>query len=183
MARVMRNACFILGTVLGLVGCSTGSTMSQTQSPAAGRATSRYYSQAAVLQYSIMNRPPLELLEPSGEELVLDLARAQNCLASQTGNLDLAVKTQTLLTAYVEFHEENGSAPSRAFRRRARRAKIDAETTQQGTASPYFLGCSIPWGGDGSGSSRTAYRNGRREYYGTGRFWNPRLSVAGGVIR
>lgn len=160
--------------------------MPETQSPAPSAVMYRQYTHAALLQHRIMNRPPLELLDESGEELVLDLARAQNCLASRTKNPELAEKTQTLLTAYVEFHEDNGSAPSRAFHRRARRAKIDAEATQQGTASPYFLGCSMRRPRTGTVPNVTNRVGGEeRNYYGTGAPpWSQRTrSVAGGVIR
>ena len=182
----MRNASFILGCVLGLAGCSTGTTMPPPQSPEPSAALYHHYTKAAVLQYSIMNRPPLELLNPKGEKLVLDLARAQNCLASRTGNLALAEQTETLLVAYIELHLDNDSAPSRAFHRGARRAKLDAEATQQGTASSYFLGCSMRAPSTGLPAAGSQPRAGRvqRDYYGTGLPWNQRSrSVPGGVIR
>lgn len=181
----MRHVSFILGSLLGLAGCSTGAGMPDIQSPATGTATYRHYTHAALLQFSIMNRPQLDLLDEKGEELVLDLARAQNCLASRTGNMELAEKTQTLLTAYVELHEDHGSEPSPAFHRRARRASIDAVATQQGTASSYFLGCSMrrPSSGIPRGVSPSA-GGVQRDYYGIGLPWNQRArSVSGGVIR
>ena len=186
MARVMRHASFILGTVLGLAGCSTGSALPQRQGPSASTALYHQYASAAILQHRIMNRPPLELLDESGEALVLDLARAQNCLASRTGNIELAETTQTLLVAYIELHLDNGSAPSRAFHRGARRATVDAEATQQGIATPYFLGCSIqpPSSGVRRGGYRGPYGPTQQDHYGTGLPWNQRSrSVPGGVIR
>lgn len=193
MARVMRHASFILGTVLGLglAGCSTGSALPQTQSPTPSAVLYHQYTSAAVLQHRIMNRPPLELLDESGEALVLDLARAQNCLASRTGNLELAAKTQALIVAYIELHLDNESAPSRAFHRGARRATVDAIATQQGTASSYFLGCTMrdlrkwqdPDTENRQGPSGPSGRT-QRDYYGTGLPWNQSSrSVAGGVIR
>ncbi|MBV1858580.1 MAG: hypothetical protein KUG77_09235 [Nannocystaceae bacterium] len=186
MAWLMRYACFILGCVFGLVGCSTGTTTARTQDPAPSAVLYHHYTQAAVLQHRIMNRPPLELLDASGEALVLDLARAQNCLASRTGDLALAEKTQTLLVAYIELHLDNGSAPSRAFHRRARHATIDAEATQQGTTSAYFLGCSMrpPMLRNPPGRSQPRQGRAQQDYYGTGLPWNQRArSVPGGVIR
>lgn len=182
----MRHAFFILGCVLGLSACSTGSALPQTQEPTPSAALYHHYTNAAVLQHRIMNRPPLELLDESGEELVLDLARAQNCLASQTGNLALAEQTEVLLVAYIELHLDHGSAPSRAFHRRARRAKVDAEATQQGIASSYFLGCTMrrPSTGLPPGASQGTSGGTQRDYYGTGLPWNQRSrSIPGGVIR
>ncbi|MGH1344518.1 MAG: hypothetical protein ACRBN8_23365 [Nannocystales bacterium] len=182
----MRHASFILGCVLGLMGCSTGATTPTPQHPAPSAVLYHQYAQAAVLQHRIMNRPALELLDESGEELVLDLARAQNCLASRTGNPALAEQTQTLLVAYIELHLDNGSTPSRAFHRGARRAKLDAEATQEGTASSYFLGCTMraPQARPATGGSRAPSNRTQRDYYGTGLPWMQRSrSVPGGVIR
>jgi len=182
----MRHASFILGCVLGLVGCSTGSALPQTQTPTPSNALYHHYAQAAVLQHRIMNRPPLELLDTSGEQLVLDLARAQNCLASRTGNLALAEQTEPLLVAYIELHLDNDSTPSRAFHRGARRAKLDAEATQQGTASSYFLGCSMraPSARPRTSSSPAASGWSRANNYRNGPPWSqPSRSVPGGVIR
>lgn len=182
---MMRHVAYTLATVLGLglslTACQTSSATLQSQSPAPSAQLYHQYANAAVLQHKIMNRPALELLDESGEELVLDLARAQNCLASRTGNVELAEQTQELLVAYIELHLDNGSAPSRAFTRRARRAAVDAEATQDGTANSYFLGCAMR-----APSTRLAPGRARTQldYYGTGLPWNQRRrSVAGSVIR
>ena len=187
MAEVMRRASLVLASCLGLFACSTASPGPDSQSPSPRMVTYHHYVQSAGLQYDITNRPTHTLLDQDGEELVLKLAHAQNCLASLTATPDLAHKTEAMLDAYVEFRERNESEPSAAFGRRARRARIDAEATQQGTTTPYFLGCTITRPSQRGGRPMRSASRGRRpnwNTYGYGPPWKQgSRSVPGGVIR
>ncbi len=183
----MRSANLVLVSLLGMLGCSTSSAGPPSQNPAPRMVTYHHYVQSAGLQYNIANRPVHTLLDDDGEDVVLKLAHSQNCLASLTGNPDLAHKTLAMLDAYARFHEENQSVPSAGFERRARRARIDAEATRQGTTSPYFLGCTITpprRRGPFPMNTGAGQRPHNSDYYGTGLPWNQRTrSVPGGVIR
>jgi hypothetical protein len=100
-----------------------------------------YYAQARSLRHAVMKRDNETLFDESGQTLVLQLAKAQTCLASRTRDAELAQETKSMLDAYVELHETHDVAPSRALRRQIHRAQADADVAAQGVASPYFLGC------------------------------------------
>lgn len=187
---MMRSAYVVFTSVLGLLGCSATSAGPDSQSPMTRIVTYHHYAQSAGLQYNITNRPEHTLLDKDGEEVVLKLAHAQNCLASLTKSPDLARETLAMLDSYVEFHEHNESQPSAAFTRRARRARIDAEATRQGTTSSYFLGCNIrpptrrTPNRTGAPAGSANRRGGSTDSYNTGPPWTQASpSVAGGVIR
>lgn len=142
MARSMRTVSFLLASLLGLVGCSTAETTRSTPGDRYARhAAQAHYTWARTLQHLLTQRLERELLDEPGQELVLELARAQTCLASRTQDPRLANQTHVLLDAYLELHEQHDSEPSSRLRRQVRRAQLDAEVAAQGVATPYFLGC------------------------------------------
>ncbi len=138
----MRTA-FLLA--LCLIGCSSSS--GPTKTPVRGNevyarhALQSHYTWARSLQHLVMQRRSEELLDESGQALILQLAKAQNCLASRVRNSGLPHETKSMLDAYIELHDGHGLEPSRALRRKINRAHLDAEVVAQGVASPYFLGC------------------------------------------
>lgn len=166
---------------LCLAGCSsmTDSAPQRPQSARERHATQAHYTWARSLQHVVMQRPDLELMDETGQELVLELARAQTCLASRTRDPSLAEQTQDMLDAYVDLYEENGTEPSRSLRRKLRRAQLDAEVVEQGVATPYFLGCE-PFNRPRRRAVGTEYIH--RDTKGAG-VWGGRRSVPGGVIR
>ena len=177
MARVMRLVCLF---ALLLAACSSGSTATApTVPPRAQHRVRAHYAWARSLQHLVMQRPDHELLDEPGQDLVLELARAQTCLASRTRDEALAEQTQSMLDAYVDLHERHGSEPSRALRRKIRRAHVDAEVAGHGVATPYFLGCE-PF--DTPDRQRVRMEYIHRDTKGAGP-WGRRRSVPGGVIR
>lgn len=175
----MRTVCFILVSLLGLTGCSSAQPTPHREDAYARHAAHAHYTWARSLQHVIMQRPAHELLDEPGQELVLELARAQTCLTSRTHDPVLAAQTQSMLDAYLALYEEHGDEPPSSLRRKVRRAQRDAEVAGQGVASPYFLGCE-PFHTPRSRGPRREYihrdTKGARPYMFQGRH------VPGGVI-
>ena len=141
MAWLMRNVCLILVSLLGLAGCSPTQPVTRTRDAHARLAAHAHYASARALQLVIMQHHDHELLDESGQKLVLKLADAQTCLASGTRDPHLAAQTHSMLDAYLALHEKHGSEPSPQLLRKVQRAQRDAEVAGQGVASLYFLGC------------------------------------------
>lgn len=174
----MRLVCLF---ALFLAACSSGSTANPpTVPPRAQHRVRAHYTWARSLQHLVMQRPDHELLGEPGQELVLELARAQTCLASRTRDEALATQTQSMLDAYVDLHAKHGSEPSRALQRKIRRAQADAEVAGQGVATPYFLGCE-PF--DTPNRRRVMMQYVHRDTKGAARRGRRRTMGYGGVIR
>gem|GEM_PF-2329982 len=182
MAPMMPFVRRLFATALFVVtaGCSTAPPSRSIDDAYARHATARHYAWARSLQHLIAKQDTADLLNDTGQDMVLDLARAQNCLTSRTQDPALAARTHALLDAYLDLHEEHDAVPSASLRRKIRRAQTDAHVAGQGVASPYFLGCE-PFRTPGRRGSNPTFIH--RDTKGYGRRRSRARSVPGGVIR
>lgn len=185
MARLMRLC--VLGFGLALAtGCAAAPVAPPRPTP--HPAAAKHYVKAKALSRSLTQRTDRELLEKEASRQVLELARAQTCVARYTNTPALAEHTVEMLDAYLALHEDHGQKPTALFRVRANQAKRDARSAGRGYISPRSLGC-VPGGPvyrssgpPGWGTGTTRYT--QNDYYGTGLPWNQfSRSVPGGVIR
>ena len=178
----MRTLRWMIVGALPLAGCSAAPTKPVEPPELTARqqhAVRSQYQWARTLQHLVMTRPTDELLDASGQTLVLELARAQTCVASTAGDPTLATEAEALLDAYLELHDEHGEVPSLALRRKISRAQRDAAATGKGVASPYHLGCS-PFRRRSTNLPRFEYIH--RDTKGAGPYWGSGRSVPGGVV-
>ena len=141
MAWMMRLLLLALGSLLSFPACAQAPEGVPSEVPRATARTQGYYARAASLQQTLLERPADALLDDAGQELVLQLAHAQTCLAQHTGDLGLAQNTEHLLDAYVELHREHGQQPSRRTRRKIEQTKQNIDGVRGGKASAVLRGC------------------------------------------
>ncbi len=137
----MRLVLLALGGLLLLSACAQALEQEPAEAPLASARARNHYARATSLQQALLERPTEALLDESGEELVLQLAHAQTCLAHRTNDPDLAVTTRTLLDSYLELHRQQGQQPSWRTRRKIKQAKQDIDDVREGRADAEFLGC------------------------------------------
>ncbi|MEM6295595.1 MAG: hypothetical protein AAGA54_30255 [Myxococcota bacterium] len=175
----MRTLRWMIVAAFTLAGCHAAPPTPPELTPRQQHVVRAQYQWARTLQHVVMTRPTDALLDASGQKLVLELARAQTCVASTARDVALAEETQVLLDAYLELHDEHGQVPSLALRRKIGRAQRDAAATEAGVASPYHLGCA-PFRRPASKTQRSEYIH--RDNGGAGPYIMQGRSVPGGVV-
>ena len=180
----MKSKWFVWMWVLA-IGCSSSATSSEPPTPSprerAQRAAGlRDLHEVSRLQSELLSHD--EVTDRDGQELVLQLARAQTCLSLRNEAPELAEATIEMLSEYEALHDERPGELGRRSRRRIASAKRDAEIASESDQTLAYVRCRRAY----PGSRRNRRNLWRRYQHPVKTAWGidtPDTRSAGGVVR